>query len=357
MTGFLEHKHLNRSLKGAPVNTFLKKTALALMGITAISTAALAKDAPTKGQFEIQIVGDSTDSGYSERKVNVFKRQNHHEVKARATFVFTHTDANDSVAEGYKDASAAVDAKLNPLSGSTNKIKSSGLMSGGLMKMMEKCSELEDEDEIQSCMMKAAGGLQGQMQEKCTKDPSLCAAIEDMQDEDTVNGIESEARKLQDAMTKFRHYTSDSCTVDAAIDYSREDEFPSDAGGRMRSQESSKTNGMVRGVPSSGRQPCTLTVAVGPDNTMSFSLSLADSGGFPGTYVSGNNKTSSEKLKLQLGGRFSPYLVKKHKSVSGTSFSGEQTVSEPAKTVKESGGAWTVTSSAKTKINWSMKLD
>ncbi|SCZ07950.1 hypothetical protein [Microvirga guangxiensis] len=334
----------------------LSKSLLTLAGAILIAAPSVAQTGPTKGRFEIRIVSDKTASGHSERNVNIFKLQHHQEAKLKATFVFTHTDANDSVAEGYKDASAALHQKLKPLEGSANKIKSSGLLGGGgLMEMMEKCSDLEDDDEIQACMMKAAGGLQAQMQEKCKKDPSLCAAIEDVQDEDNVSSVEAGARELQEAMTKFRHYTSDSCSVEAAIDYAREDEFPSDRGGRVSSRSSTKTNGTVRGVPRSGNQACTLTVAVGPDNTMSFKLVLSDAVGFPASIAKGST-TSAENAKLQLGPAFNPYMVKKHKSVSGGSYSGEQTISQPKKTVKE-GESWTVTSSGQTKIDWSMKLD
>jgi hypothetical protein len=346
---------LKQIFQGAAVTTFLTKIGCAFIGLTALTAPASADEGPTKGQFEIRIIADKTASGHTDRNVNIFKLQHHQEAKLKATFVFTHTDANDSVAEGYKDASAALHQKLKPLANSANKIKSSELMGGGLMEMMEKCSELEDDDEIQACMMKAAGGLQGQMQEKCKKDPSLCAAIEDMQDEDNVSSVEAGARELQEAMKKFRHYTSDSCTVEAAIDYAREDEFPSDRGGRVSSRSSTKTNGPVRGVPRSGNQACTLTLAVGPDNTMSFKLVLSDTLGFPASIVKGST-TSRENAKLQLGQSFNPYMVKKHKSASGTSFSGEQNISQPKKMVQE-GESWTVTSSGQTKINWSMMLD
>jgi hypothetical protein len=314
-----------------------------------------AAEGPTKGRLEMKFVADSSDNGKSDTDGTAFKILNHHEVMIVADLTFTHTDANDTVAEGFKDASAALDAKMKPLENSANKIKSSGLMSDGLMESIEKCSELEDETQIQACMMKAAAGLQGQMQEKCKKDPSLCAAIEDVQDEDNVSGVEAEAKALQEAMTKFRFYVATSCTVEASVDYRRHDQSASEAGGLFRADRSSKTNGFVRGISGSAA-PCTLELAVGPDNTMSFAFALSDALKFPATHIASPTTQEGNHVRLLSSAAFkNSFKVIKKKSVSPMSFSGDQNFTSPAKTTRDS--SITTTSSSKAKITWSIKLN
>jgi hypothetical protein len=335
-----------------------RQTAISLIiaGLAAHFSPVVAAEGPTKGRLEMKIVADSSDNGATDGDGTAFKIINHHEVVIKADLMFSHTDANDTIAEGYKDASAALDAKMKPLADSANKIKSSGLMGGGLMESIEKCSELEDETKIQACMMKAAAGLQGQMQEKCKKDPSLCAAIEDVQDEDNVSGVEAEARELQEAMTKFRFYVASACTVEASVDYRRHDQSASEAGGLFRADRSSKTNGLVRGTPSGGSEPCTLEMVVGPDNTVSFAFALSDQLKFPATHVNSPTTQDGNKVKLLGSEAFkNSFKVIKQKSGSPVSFSGDKNISVPAKTTKVA--SITTTSSSKAKITWSIKLN
>lgn len=327
-----------------------------ILGLLALSLPAGAAEGPTKGRFEMKIVADSSDNGATDGDGTAFKIINHHEVTIKADLTFTHTDANDTIAEGYKDASAALDAKMKPLAGSANKIGSSGLMSGGLIESMQKCSELEDDAKIQACMMKAAAGLQGQLEEKCKKDPSLCEAIEDVQDEETLDGMEAGAKELQEAMTKFRFYVATSCTVEASVDYRRHDQSASESGGLFRADRSSKTNGFVRGTPSRGSEPCKLEMVVGPDNAISFSFALSDTLKFPATHVNSPTTQDGNQVKLLGSEAFkNSHKVLKQKSVSATSFSGDKTISIPAKTTKVA--SITTTSSSKAKISWSVRLD
>lgn len=333
-------------------------TAISLLiaGFAAYGSPAAAAEGPTKGRLEMKIVADSSDNGATDGDGTAFKILNHHEVVVKADLIFSHTDANDTIAEGYKDASAALDAKTKPLENSANKIKSSGLMSGGLMESIEKCSELKDEAKIQACMMKAAAGLQSQMQEKCKKDPSLCAAIEDVQDEDNVSGVEAEARELQEAMTKFRFYVASACAVEASIDYRRHDQSASEGGGMFRADRSSKTNGLVRSASTGSSEPCTLEMVVGPDSTISFAFALSDRLKFPATHVNSPTTQDGDKVKLLGSEAFkNAFKVIKQKSTSPVSFSGDKNISVPAKTTKVA--SITTTSSSKAKITWSIKLN
>jgi hypothetical protein len=347
---------LNSSISGASMQAFMTKAAFAFIGFTALAVPATAKESPTKGKFEIRIIADSAANGHTDGDGTAFRILNHHEITATANLIFTHTDANDSVAEGFKDASVEFDAKTKPMANAADKVRSAGLPSANLMTSLEKCSELEDENELQACMMKAASGLQGQMQEKCRKDPSICAAMDALGDEENISEMEAGARDLQEAMTKFRFYMAESCTVDASIDYRRHDQSASESGGLFYADRSSKTNGFVRGIPVRNRMPCELKIAVGPDNTISLSFSLSDTLSFPAQITNPSDPTIKDKVKLETGSAFKiPYLVKKQKSASAVVFNGEQAFAIPAKTVKN--GGWTTASSSTAKAFWSIKLD
>jgi hypothetical protein len=338
------------------MQALMQKTALVLIGVSALAAPSVAKDAPTKGSFEMKIVSDSTANGASDTDGTAFKIQNHHEVIVRADLVFTGTDANDRVAEGYKDASADLHAKTAPLADAADKVRSAGLPSASLMQSIEKCSELEDDGALQACMMKAASGLQGQMQEKCRKDPSLCAAIDFMGDPDTVEDVEAAAGDFQEAMTKFRFYVATSCTVDASVDYKRHDQSASENGGLFRADRSSRTNGFVRGTPSRSAEPCTLEIAVGPDNTMSLAFTLSDTLKFPATHINSPTTQDGDKVKPLSSKAFAKsHKVIKQKSRSPVAFSGEQTFSVPPGTTRIS--SITTTESAKATVFWSVKLD
>ncbi|MBF9234054.1 hypothetical protein [Microvirga alba] len=326
--------------------------ALIILGSTALAPNAWALDpvnAPVKGKFDIKIVVDATAAGAMKADLTAFDMKNHHEVTASVELAFAYAEANDTVAEGYKDPTAAFDAKAKPLSEAAAKAAPVMSPNASMMKGMQQCVELKGDTEIQACMMKLASGLQGKLQQDCKTNPGACQAIDTLTDAKSQDALTAESAKFKKSMQDYRVYTAKSCTIDASIDYFRHERRNSEGGGASYLDRTSKTNGPVRPIASEGRLPCEVKAVVGPDNTVSFSFALFDGLSFP---AKNTNPVAGDKpVRLQWDAtlRF-PYVVKKQ-----TSFSGEQTLSPSPRLIKD--GGWETKERSRATVAWTLKLD
>jgi hypothetical protein len=326
-----------------------------IAGLTALSLPASAAEGPTKGTFTFTIVADKTHDGRVKVGGETVEIKNHHEITVSGNLIFTHTDANDSIAEGRKDAAADMVAKSKPTISAGAKAANANVGGVNMMKLAEKCGEIEDEDEMEACMMKGLASFQAGLPEKCKTDPSLCQAITTIQDPKTMSGVTAAGEKYQADMKKFRFYKVENCVVDASVNYYRRERHTSEVGGFTFNDISSKTDGVARAV-SSGT-PCTLEMVVGPDNAISMNFSLASNLSVPGKTVETTGKvkvSNSVVLDSGMATKF-PYTVRKQKSASPTSFSGQQGNSSAPSTSEQ--GNWINKGSSSSKLSWSISLN
>ena len=186
-------------------------------------------------------------------------------------------------------------AKSKPTISAGAKAATANVGGVNMMKLAEKCSKIEDEDEMEACMMKGVASFQAGLPEKCKTDPSLCKAITTIQDPKTMSGVTAAGEKYQADMKKFRFYKVENCVVDASVNYYRRERHTSEVGGFTFNDISSKTDGVARAV-SSGT-PCTLEMVVGPDNAISMNFSLASNLSVPGKTVETTGTSEGEQQR------------------------------------------------------------